>query len=1583
MKTIIFSLGFTLILLCFNTTQTSYAIPINTQYSCAPPFIANVAKPNIHFVLDITGSMAYYPYVRADSSYDRLSGYYGYFKEDKYYNYDSTNSYWVENTSCTNSDYIGSTNAATGTCVSGNFLNYVTSNKYDIMRKILTGGRPKTNTSSPYAVTDATVLEHNLAGSSDDGLSNEATTNCSISNSTAGQVNIYSPNPTTATSNVTTISSASNLKKIAVTSVGGRTTFTITGGTYSTAGIVAGTTQIVTSGFAASANNSTWTVYSITSTVLTVTTNTGVAVAATKNIKITTVPLTSLTGVYCKMLAKTDNVPVKITTNTTITRQDTATGGSFVADGWVAGMKFDADGFTSTNSNISNNNLWTIASGGVTPSTLTLTTNMVNTITGTTATIRFTQNLTAYVRVKYATSETPFTGVIQSMYNDDKTKAKADIELSFFNDNGSDSVDYSGGTGTLNTVKNQLLANYVNAVNITNGTNYTNTGPAMMEAEKFFKQVAVSTTITHVPSSGTALIAPKNGASDPFYEPPLDGTAATNSNSTAAPCRKAFIILVSDGEWNVGSDPVGPAYNMHRRDLTGGTQYDLRPDTAQPDLPGAQAVTTYTVYAFGDSAKGRNALITTAIFGGFEDNDKNNLPYPFTSAPGAPTAYTSVALNTAAHSYTNSNYVAGTKETFPADDVATFPLDECDPGAPADTTVTPNIAARAANWNAKCSEWDKSIGPTTELPDQRHTGLPYNYFEPTDGSGSALAQSINDAITSIFAKVSSGTAASILSNSEGTGANLLQAVYYPSKVFADGAEIAWIGEMQNLWYYVDPFISNSSVREDTDGDRVLNLLNDYTTAFFFNGTETKVQLNQDTNGDGVGETLIKASIDPDDVKSIWRAGRQLHTRTASTRKIYTSKNGVSLDLFEQTVDNPNAEGLKLYLQAADSTESTKIINYVRGTDQTGYRARKGAFTVTDPSSATEWKLGDIISSTPRLQSSNRISLFDIPSPSGYGDTSYAKFIESDNYKNRGMVYVGANDGMFHAFKLGKLTVSGPSISGNVKARLTGEGTEAGTKLGDEQWAYIPRNALPYLKYLTGDSTYSPNSSKHLYYVDGATVLADVSVGKPTGCITANISDCTKDTTYGSNWRTVLIGSMGIGGATAIKTSTCLDIVPGVSSTTTNDPFATCVKTPILDPAAATKGLGYSSYFAFDITNQYFNSSGALLNPPTLKWEFTPPGLGYSTSGAAIVRINPDKAKNGKSFAVFASGPTGPVSGYTGDFLAKSDQNLQLFVVDLEATGALEVGTNYWVIDTGIKRAFGGSMINASVDTDRWNAGAPGNYQDEVVYVGYSKANIDDGAAITAATEWTNGGVIRLMTKESANPADWTTSTVISGVGAVTSGIARLQDRKNKKLWLYFGTGRFYYGGDDKTTQRYIMGVADPCYKADNTILKTCTDTLAFSTSSSDFNSQSDITSCDMTNIDGTSKKGWYIPLELSTTTMNAERSITDPVSLTNGMVQFTTFMPAADVCKFGGDSYIWAVKFDDGCTIPAAKLTGKVLVQVSTGAFEEVDLKTALTAKDGRRTGTPLTGRPPSPPPPIVTNAGNKPPKKILHLQEK
>src|SRR6185369_2222912 len=104
--------------------------------------------------------------------------------------------------------------------------------------------------------------------------------------------------------------------------------------------------------------------------------------------------------------------------------------------------------------------------------------------------------------------------------------------------------------------------------------------------------------------------------------------------------------------------------------------------------------------------------------------------------------------------------------------------------------------------------------------------------------------------------------------------------------------------------------------------------------------------------------------------------------------------------------------------------------------------------------------------------------------------------------------------------------------------------------------------------------------------------------------------------------------------------------------------ANCVKTPI-------SGTGYSSYFALDVTNP---------ETPKYLWEFTgtpgAPDLGVSTTGPAIVRIatkdasgNPDHTKNGKWFAVFASGATGPIETGAHQFKGESDQQLKIFVVD--------------------------------------------------------------------------------------------------------------------------------------------------------------------------------------------------------------------------------------------------------------------------------------------------------------------------------
>jgi type IV pilus assembly protein PilY1 len=319
--------------------------------------------------------------------------------------------------------------------------------------------------------------------------------------------------------------------------------------------------------------------------------------------------------------------------------------------------------------------------------------------------------------------------------------------------------------------------------------------------------------------------------------------------------------------------------------------------------------------------------------------------------------------------------------------------------------------------------------------------------------------------------------------------------------------------------------------------------------------------------------------------------------------------------------------------------------------------------------------------------------------------------------------------LLHAFKLGQLVLSWSGQGVYQKAKLVNPDTS--TPIGYEQWAFIPKNALPYLPY-TADPNYC-----HSYSVDLTPVILDASIGAPgSGDVSASLKttgnrDCSTPGTC--DWRTILIGGMRWGGAcrktgTACNSGQC-SVTTGTSCTTnSNCPSGetcvpNCVNTPITDPSDSTKGLGYSSYFALDVTDQ---------SNPSLLWEYSSDNLGFATTGPAIVRVG-DKATNGKWFAVFGSGPTGPMDTTNFQFLGRSDQPLKFFVVDLK-TGALAA-----TIDPGIPTAFSGSLYNASVDTDY-------DYQDDAVYAGYVKKS---------GSTWTDGGIGTIVTKHDPNPAHWT------------------------------------------------------------------------------------------------------------------------------------------------------------------------------------------------------------------------------------
>lgn len=115
-------------------------------------------------------------------------------------------------------------------------------------------------------------------------------------------------------------------------------------------------------------------------------------------------------------------------------------------------------------------------------------------------------------------------------------------------------------------------------------------------------------------------------------------------------------------------------------------------------------------------------------------------------------------------------------------------------------------------------------------------------------------------------------------------------------------------------------------------------------------------------------------------------------------------------------------------------------------------------------------LGDVLHSRP---------VFVGAPPADYTFDSYQSF-KSANASRAERVYVGANDGMVHAF-------------------------DAAT--GVETWAYIPSMLIGNLKNLSVDPY------THTYFVDGGVAAGDVNFG----------------TTAAPDWRTVLVGGLGAGG----------------------------------------------------------------------------------------------------------------------------------------------------------------------------------------------------------------------------------------------------------------------------------------------------------------------------------------------------------------------------------------------------------------------------------------------------------------------
>ena len=817
-----------------------------------------------------------------------------------------------------------------------------------------------------------------------------------------------------------------------------------------------------------------------------------------------------------------------------------------------------------------------------------------------------------------------------------------------------------------------------------------------------------------------------------------------------------------------------------------------------------------------------------------------------------------------------------------------------------------------------CPEWDKN-----------GDGVPDGYYEGSEPN--ELKKAIEKVFSDILKKASSGSAASVLATNEESGAVILQALFYPKRYFDRTTNVDWVGSLQNLWFYLGPFTQN--IREDTDEDEDLDLLDDYVIDYFFDNetSKTMVHVYKDTNGDGIpDETLPDKSVA--DIKFLWEAGKVLWETRPDDRNIFTYVNESKVDFI---IDNKSL--LKNYLDADNDSYAENIIKYIRGEDLNDYRNR----TVTIGGGAHVWKLGDIIYSTPQIISGSPLNSYHKNPPYGYGDATYKKYTESNEYKNRGMVFVGANDGMLHAFRLGKIVMLGNSrkIAKLKENPVTYE-------LGSEAWAFIPKNALPYLKY------YMDPSYCHLYYVDLTPYVFDASICAPG----EHENDYFEQEKTGdsSTWRTIVIGGMRFGGA-------CGD-------------NSTDAVTPPNDSGNVPSGVGLSSYFAIDVTDP---------ENPIVLWEFSDNNTAFTTTGPSIIHIpakklengeeKDDHKKNGYWYVAFASGP----DNYDGTV----HQPLYLYVLDLK-TGELKhkwqlSGDNCTSSDIltcqtdliGKHNAFAGRMFESSIDIGTNYKET--YYSDDGMYFGYTYK--DSGG------NW-KGGVIRVITNDDPNVKNWKITKLIDDIGPVTSGVKVLEDRNNKNLWVYFGEGRYFSREDDISAQRRIYGIKDPCYDSTNErFYESCETTISLS-------DLMDVT--DNGNADTSNSKGWYIRLDEKNGSYGAERVITDPVVSSYGWVLYTTFSPTNDICGFGGHSDLWLVNYDNGGTPNSP--SGSLYIQTSTGAIVKIEMSEEfgkdesgayLGRSHGRKTGKPINEHVNAPP--GVLLLPEPLPVHIIHWREK
>ncbi|UCH82355.1 MAG: hypothetical protein JSW20_06890 [Nitrospiraceae bacterium] len=761
----------------------------------------------------------------------------------------------------------------------------------------------------------------------------------------------------------------------------------------------------------------------------------------------------------------------------------------------------------------------------------------------------------------------------------------------------------------------------------------------------------------------------------------------------------------------------------------------------------------------------------------------------------------------------------------------------------------------------------------------------YNPKDPEE-----LGKTLRSALLEISADVASGSAASVLSSSTTGEGAVYHAQYYPKK-WENLETRSWLGYMQSL--FIDSY---GNLREDSDNDDTLDtsdsiLKMEYTIE---DGTKIFKCSYTDTEGNYSCSNQIYTY---EEINPVWAGGKLLWQRDPDTREIFTSIDGYSREEFVAT----NNVALKPYLREDDDAVAAKVINWVRGKDFThpvddidathpnGYRKRD----ITIGASSNIWKLGDIVHSAPTLigpPSEN----FDLL----YGDASYAKFWLA--HKKRLQVsYVGANDGMLHAFNAGCYDALNRRFYSDVNG--SGECFNGTHTLGEELWAFIPRGLLPHLQWLT-DPEYT-----HVYYVDLKPKVSDVKIFDDDGA------------TNVGGWGTILIGGMRLGGDT-------MDWTHGTTD--------------------------YSSspeYFALDITDPI---------KPRLLWTFSNPDLGLTMSYPSVARIgsswyvifgsgatefdeesNLTQYQNGNIFVLKISGGTdGVINTWTenSNFWKISTGGINTYLADSISidvdlnydVDVMYIGENDPLNDTAFLRRLT-TLRGVQNDPSQWELSTLAG----ISSIGGAK---DAARRITAA------------------PAAAMDSSANLWVYFGSGKFQGLDDRNPDDTGAFYGIKDKGWKGDNPVAFTNLLDISKAKVKTDGTVTGVSGACGGVISNWSNLLSGSD--NCDGWALFFGERGTGGESSDYTGTALKykGEKMFTKPFIL-GGLVTWTTFIPGTDECTKDGESNVYAVYYetgtaykqyvfsDQGTTDPVARVKNIGAGMASTVSGQET--------KDGKTKG--------------------------------